>query len=285
MILLSFGHGYSASALERRLLPQGWEIIATTRDPKKAEALRARGLSARVWGRDDLSGDIGRATHILSSVAPEGGRDPVLGAWGGALAPCLDEKAWIGYLSTTGVYGDHGGAWVDETSPLTPNTDRGRARVAAESEWAAVCRQTKAPLHIFRLAGIYGPHRGPFEKLRNGTARRIVKEGQVFSRIHVEDIAMALEASMKAQKRGAVYNICDDIPAPPEDVIAYGAELLGLPIPPAIAFEHADLGPMAASFYSENKRVKNDHVKADLGLSWLYPDYKSGLKAILAAGG
>ena len=180
MILLSFGHGYSASALERRLLPQGWEIIATTRDPKKAEALRARGLSARVWGRDDLSADIARATHILSSIAPEGGRDPVLGAWGGALAPCLDEKAWIGYLSTTGVYGDHGGAWVDETSPLTPNTDRGRARVAAESEWAAVCRQTKAPLHIFRLAGIYGPHRGPFENCETGQRGALSKRDKCF---------------------------------------------------------------------------------------------------------
>lgn len=285
MILLSFGHGYSAAALEPLLLPKGWQIIATTRSADKAKAMAARGISARIWGQDDLSNDIKRASHILSSIAPDGGQDPVLRTWGTALESCLAQKTWVGYLSTTGVYGDRGGDWVSEADALNPTTARGQARVAAEAEWAALAQKTAAALHIFRLAGIYGPFRGPFEKIRNGTARRIIKDGQVFSRIHVTDIARALEASMRAPQAGAIYNICDDCPAPPEDVIAHAAALLGAPLPPAIAFDQADLGPMAASFYSENKRVSNARIKQELGLTWAYPDYKSGLAAILAQEG
>ncbi len=282
MILLSFGHGYSAQALERLLLPLGWEIIGTTRSPEKAQAMEARGITTRLFPGTDLSADLARATHILISAGPNEAGDPVLTEASDAISKVAGSKTWLGYLSTTGVYGDHAGGWVDETTPLTPSTERGRARVKAEAAWQDLAKATGARLHIFRLAGIYGPDRGPFAKVRNGTARRIIKQGQVFSRIHVEDIAQVLLASMQAPKAGAIYNLCDDNAAPPEDVIAYAAELLGLPIPPAIKFEEADLSPMARSFYAESKRVRNTRIKEELGVTLRYPDYQTGLRALLA---
>jgi nucleoside-diphosphate-sugar epimerase len=187
---------------------------------------------------------------------------------------------WVGYLSATGVYGDAQGDWVDEQSPLKPSTKRGQMRVDAEAEWQAI---PDLPLHIFRLAGIYGPGRGPFAKVRAGTARRIIKKGQVFSRIHVEDIAQVLAASIAQPNIGGVYNLCDNDPAPPENVIAHAAELLDLPLPPAADFETADMTPMARSFYAESKRVRNDRIKDELGVKLLYPDYRSGLAALLAS--
>ena len=198
------------------------------------------------------------------------------------IAKVASNLDWMGYLSTTGVYGDHKGGWVDEKTPLAPSTKRGKLRVEAEAAWQHLAAETGLPLHIFRLAGIYGPGRGPFTKVRNGTARRIIKEGQVFSRIHVDDIAQVLEASIQQPRPGAIYNLCDDDPAPPQDVIGYAAELLGLPVPEAVDFETADMSPMARSFYAESKQVRNDRIKADLGVKLLYPDYKSGLKALLA---
>jgi nucleoside-diphosphate-sugar epimerase len=186
----------------------------------------------------------------------------------------------VGYLSTTGVYGDHDGGWVDEATPLTPQSDRGRQRVIAETQW----RATGLPLHIFRLAGIYGPGRGPFAKVRDGTARRIIKPGQIFSRIHVDDIAQVLEASMRQPNPGAAYNVCDDNPCPPEEVIACAARLLGLPDPPAVSFAdvEATMTPMARGFYNESKRVRNQRIKDDLGVRLIYPDYPQGLAALLA---
>ena len=273
-VLLSIGHGYSARALAPRLLAEGWRVIGTTRSEDKAEALRAEGVEPLIWPGTPLP--ISEATHLLSSVAPAGAGDPVLAEAGEALKAARHLE-WVGYLSTTGVYGDHGGGWVDEGTPLTPATERGQARVAAETDWQAL----GLPLHIFRLAGIYGPGRGPFAKVRNGTARRIVKEGQVFSRIHVEDIGQVLAASIQQPNPGAVYNLCDDDPAPPEDVIEHAAKLLGLPVPPAIQFDEADMTPMARSFYAESKRVKNDRIKDELGVKLLYPNYKAGLAALL----
>lgn len=184
---------------------------------------------------------------------------------------------WVGYLSTTGVYGDHQGGWVDEATPLSPSTTRGQLRVEAEAAWQSL----GLPLHIFRIAGIYGPGRGPFAKVRNGTARRIIKKNQVFSRIHVDDIAQVLAASISKPNPGAIYNLCDDDPAPPEDVIEHAAALLGLPIPPAQDFETAEMTPMARSFYAESKRVRNDRIKEELGVKLLFPDYRSGLKSLL----
>jgi nucleoside-diphosphate-sugar epimerase len=279
-ILLSFGHGYVAQALARRLLPDGWTIHGTTRDASKISNLQAQGVHPLLWGQDDIPAIIAKATHLLCSAAPDAQGDPVLAAYGQEIAQAARQLAWAGYLSTTGVYGDHGGDWVDESTPLTPGTKRGEARVRAEAAWTAT---PGLPLHIFRLAGIYGPGRGPFEKVRNGTARRIIKPGQVFSRTHVDDIAQVLAASIAHPNPGAAYNVCDDDPAPPQDVIAHAAELLGLPLPPAVDFDTADLSPMARSFYSESKRVRNDRIKDELGVTLAYPTYREGLAAILAA--
>ncbi|WP_147126650.1 SDR family oxidoreductase [Shimia ponticola] len=274
--LFSYGHGYSAQALTPLLLAQGFTIIGTTRSADKAERLAASGITPRVIGQDDLSGDIQQATHILMSAAPGENGDPCLTDYRDMVA--ASEATWVGYLSTTGVYGDHGGAWVDEDTALTPATRRGQMRVSAEAEWRAL----DLPLHIFRLAGIYGPGRGPFSKVRAGTARRIIKPGQVFSRIHVEDIAQVLAASIAQPNPGAIYNLCDDDPAPPQDVLAYAAELLNLPLPPEEDFETAEMTPMARSFYAESKKVRNDRIKDELGVSLLYPDYRKGLQALLA---
>ncbi|MGJ8622939.1 MAG: SDR family oxidoreductase [Yoonia sp.] len=277
--LLSFGHGYSARALSRILLPQDWRVIGTTRSEDKAPRLMNEGVEPRIWPGADMIPALDAATHILISAAPDEDGDPVLAELQEEIAKRAGQFAWVGYLSTTGVYGDHDGDWVDENTALTPSTKRGIARVSAESAWAAI---DGLPLHIFRLAGIYGPGRGPFSKVREGTARRIIKDGQVFSRTHVADIARVLAASIAKPNPGAAYNVCDDDPAPPQDVIAYAAELLGLPIPEAVAFEDADMSPMARSFYAESKKVRNDRIKDELGVELLYPDYRSGLRALLA---
>jgi nucleoside-diphosphate-sugar epimerase len=276
--LLSFGHGYSARALSRILLPQDWRIIGTTRNEDKAVQLMNDGIEPRIWPGADMIPALNAATHILISAAPDDAGDPVLAALHDEIAARAGQFEWVGYLSTTGVYGDHNGDWVDETTPLTPATKRGIARVKAEAAWAAI---PDLPLHIFRLAGIYGPGRGPFAKVRDGSARRIIKDGQVFSRTHVADIARVLAASINKPDAGGIYNVCDNDPAPPQDVIGYAAELLGLPLPPAEKFAEADMTPMARSFYAESKKVRNDRIKDDLGVTLLFPDYRSGLKALL----
>lgn len=279
--LISFGHGYSASALAQRLLPLGWTIFGTTRSPERAQTIRTSGVTPILLADDGmpetLSQALPKASHILVSAGPDTQGDPTLNRFRDQItaAPHL---RWVGYLSTTGVYGDHQGAWVDENTPLTPSTKRGQWRVAAERDWQSV---PGLPLHIFRLAGIYGPGRGPFAKVRNGTARRIIKANQVFSRIHVADIAQVLHASIEQPNPGAVYNLCDDDPAPPQDVIAHAAKLLNLPVPPAIPFENAEMTPMARSFYAESKRVRNTRIKEELGVRLLFPDYRVGLQALL----
>ena len=277
--LLSFGHGYSARALSRILLAQDWRVIGTTRNEDKAVGLMNDGIEPRIWPGADMEPALNGATHLLISAAPDGAGDPVLAALHDEIAARAGQFEWVGYLSTTGVYGDHGGDWVDETTPLTPSTKRGIARVQAESAWATI---PDLPLHIFRLAGIYGPGRGPFAKVRAGTARRIIKTDQVFSRTHVADIARVLAASIRNPNPGAAYNVCDNDPAAPQDVIGYAADLLGLPLPPAEDFETAEMSPMARSFYAESKKVRNDRITNELGVELLYPDYRSGLKALLA---
>lgn len=277
--LLSFGHGYSARALTSLLQPQGWRIIATTRSAEKAQALAATGVEALIWPGTDMTEAIQSADHILISAGPDGDGDPVLTQWRDVIAKHAAQLRWVGYLSTTGVYGDHRGDWVDENTPLQPSTRRGQYRKDAEEGWGAI---PDLPLHIFRLAGIYGPGRGPFAKVRNGTARRIIKKDQVFSRTHVEDIAQILAASIAQPNPGAAYNVCDNDPAPPQDVIGHAAELLGLPIPEAVPFETAEMSPMARSFYAENKKVRNDRIKDELGVVLKYPTYREGLAALLA---
>lgn len=281
--LFIFGCGYSALFLARRLLAEGWRVIGTTRSAETAKALGGKGITPVLWPGTDPAPFLAEATHLLFSIAPDAAGDPVLHQAGKAIAEVAGQLDWAGYLSTTGVYGDQQGAWVDETAPLTPSTTRGAWRVRAEADWQALAQASGLPLHIFRLAGIYGPGRGPFEKVRNGTARRIIKPGQVFSRIHVEDIAEVLAASIARANPGRIYNVCDDDPAPPEEVLSEAARLLGLPPPPAEDYHKAEMTPMARSFYAESKRVLNDRIKTELGVRLRYPDYRSGLGALLAA--
>ncbi|MCQ0969200.1 SDR family oxidoreductase (plasmid) [Paracoccus sp. TK19116] len=279
MHLLIFGHGYSAGFLTPLLVQEGWTVSGTTRG--SSDRVRAAGANPLLWPGDEdgVARAIAQADAILASVAPDGDADPVLAAFGPQIAAA--KPSWLGYLSTTGVYGDREGGWVDEDSPLEPATRRGKARVAAEAEWQALADKAALPLHIFRLAGIYGPGRGPFRKLRDGTARRIVKPGQVFSRIHAADIAQAVAASLSGKGGPGIYNLCDDDPAPPQDVIEHAARLLDMPVPPEIAIDDAEMTPMALSFYAESKRVRNDRMKDHLGITLIHPDYRSGLSAIL----
>jgi nucleoside-diphosphate-sugar epimerase len=292
--LLCFGYGYTARALARVLLPQGWRVIGTTRRPESLNAIRASGATGLLWpedkARDGTNVDLGThtafdikavldaASHVLISAAPDQNGDPVLQALKGAITKAAPRLAWLGYLSTTGVYGDSGGDWVTEETTIAPLTLRGKRRQVAEQAWRAI---PGLALHIFRLAGIYGPGRGPFAKLRAGTARRIIKPGQIFSRIHVEDIAQVLAASINKPNPSAIYNVCDDRPAPPQDVISFAAELLGMPPPPEEPFEKAEMSQMARSFYAESKRIRNDRIKSELGVELLYKDYQSVLTAML----
>lgn len=280
--LLAIGYGYSAQALTRRLLAQGWRVTGTTRSADRAAAMTAEGVTPLVWPGADLAGAVVRASHILLSAAPDAAGDPVLTAAPEVFDRPLPGLRWLGYLSTTGVYGDHAGGWVDETTPLTPGTTRGHQRVAAEAGWQALAAVQGLPLHIFRLAGIYGPGRGPFRKVQDGTAQRIVKPGQYFSRIHVEDIAQVLGASINRPEPGAIYNVCDDDPSPPQDVLTHAAALLGVDLPPVVPIDEARMTPMARSFYAESKRVRNDRMKRELGVQLAYPTYREGLAALLA---
>lgn len=284
--LFCFGLGYSALTLARRLVAKRWRVAGSVRTPEKAAALAAEGIEAFVFarGRPLDAAALAGSTHILSSVPPDEAGDPVLDAHGADLAR-LEGVKWTGYLSTTGVYGDRGGEWVDENAPLRPSGKRGAARVAAEDAWRALGR-VGHKVHVFRLAGIYGPGRSALDTVREGRARRIVKPGQVFGRIHVEDIATILEASLAKPETDAVYNVADDDPAPPQDVIAYACALLGVPAPPEIPYAEAakDMSEMARSFYAESKRVSNRKIKDALGVRLAYPDYREGLKALLAAG-
>jgi nucleoside-diphosphate-sugar epimerase len=282
--LVTLGHGYSARALAASLGP-GWRVVGTTRSAEKADALRRDGVAPVLWDDAVAVGEaIDAATHLLVSLAPDAEGCPALGAHREAIKAAR-RLVWVGYLSTTGVYGDRDGAWVDERAPLAPVNARSRWRVEAEEAWLALGRERPVAVQVFRLAGIYGPGRSALDRLREGRAQRIVKAGQVFSRIHVEDIAQVLRASMASPNPGAVYNVADDEPAPPQDVIAYAADLLGLTPPPEIPFEAADLSPMARSFYAESKRVANARIKEELGVRLRYPDYRAGLAAILADGG
>jgi nucleoside-diphosphate-sugar epimerase len=277
-----FGLGFSAMALARRLLAEGWRVAGTCRSEEKRAALAAEGIEAFRFERGVAlpDGALAGATHILSSVPPDEAGDPVLDGCGGALA-ALPGVGWIGYLSTTGVYGDYRGAWVDETSPLRPSLERAWRRVAAEEGWRDLLRLHGSPVHVFRLAGIYGPGRSAVDNVQAGKAQRIVKWGQVFSRIHVEDVAQVVRASMERPDPGAVYNVCDDDPAPPHKVVEYACELLGVEPPPLVRYEEAQLSEMARSFWTDNKRVRNERIKRELGVILKFPDYKSGLRAIV----
>ncbi|MFQ8431632.1 SDR family oxidoreductase [Amaricoccus sp. W119] len=278
-VLLSLGYGYSAAAFAATL-PGDWRRIGTTRSQAKAAVMAAEGVEPVDPGDETaLTRAIAAADHVLISVPPGPEGDPMLARYRAALIAA--RPRWVGYLSTTGVYGDRGGGWVDEASELRPVNERSARRARAEADWLA----TGLPVEIFRLAGIYGPGRSVFDRLREGRAQRIAKPGQVFSRVHAEDIAGALRAAVAKPAPGRVLNLADDEPAPPGEVIVYAAALLGVDPPPEISFDEADLGPMARSFYNESKRVSNRRMREELGYAPLYPDYRSGLRAVLAAGG
>jgi nucleoside-diphosphate-sugar epimerase len=279
--LFCFGLGYCATALARRLKRRGWRITGTVRNEAAGALLASEGFAClRFDDRQAVSAALSRHDHLLISIPPADSGDRVLDLYRDALSGSGSSFRWIAYLSTTGVYGDRGGGWVDETSELRPATERGKKRLAAERAWLALHVEHGLPVHIFRLAGIYGPGRNQLLALRQGEARRIVKLGQVFSRIHVDDVAGVLEASMARPQPGHCYNVCDDEPAPPQAVTAYAAEILGAPLPPEIPFEQAELTGLSRSFYLESKRVSNRRIKDELGYRLLYPSFREGLSAL-----
>jgi nucleoside-diphosphate-sugar epimerase len=285
--LFCFGLGYSAEATARQLETGGWRVLGTARRDQRLAELRGLGIEAMAFDRQRPlpAGALADVTHILISIPPDAAGDPVLDGCRAAIVAGKESLRWIGYLSTTGVYGDHGGAWVDETSALRPTSERAARRLAAERSWLDLAHGHGLPVHLFRLAGIYGPGRSPLDEVRAGTARRIVKPGQMFSRIHVDDIATVLLASMSRPNPGAVYNVCDDEAAPPDQVVAYACDLLGVPPPPVIAFDQAQLSPMAQTFWADNKRVRNDRMKRELGVTLAYPTYREGLQALAKRAG
>jgi nucleoside-diphosphate-sugar epimerase len=282
--LFAFGLGYSARALAARLSSRGWQIAGTVRDEANIARLGERGYQIARFAGEPGNREIARllqgATHILHSIPPTQDGDTVLTHYREQIAD-LGSVKWIGYLSTVGVYGDQKGRWVDESTDPRPNSERTEARVEAEQAWLRFGEETGVPVQVFRLAGIYGPGRCVFDKLKAGTARRIKKDGQLFSRIHVEDIASVLEASIAHPRDGAIYNVADDEPAAPDEVVAYAAKLIGVPPPPEIAFEEADLTPMARSFYEGSRRIGNARIKSELGVKLRHPTYREGLASLL----
>ena len=276
--LLIFGFGFSASAIAEKAREDFHEICGTSRSPQKIENLRAKGFDAEIFdgaATPELKAQLVDVTHLVMSISP-GEEDPVLAAFSNLmeLAPKLE---WIGYLSTVGVYGHHEGAWVDEESTLRPVSNRSIQRVAAEKAWMEFANTNKLPLAIFRLSGIYGPGRNWFINIEKGTSRRLVKPGQVFNRIHREDIGQAVALAMR-KNIGGIFNITDDEPAPPQEVVTYAHELMGKTPPPEIDFKTADISPMARSFYGENKRVSNKKSREVLGLEYKWPNYHFSLK-------
>jgi nucleoside-diphosphate-sugar epimerase len=284
MRVFVFGTGYSGKAFAAAKPAPDIRVAGTTRSPEKLAAVEAAGALPFLFDGNAFSDEIRReladTTHLVVSTAPDEAGDPVLTAAGEVIAKNMPRLAWIGYLSTVGVYGDHQGAWIDETAECRPVSARSRRRVEAEREWLALGAHIGLPVAVLRLSGIYGPGRNAFVNLRDGTARRLVKKDQVFNRIHVADIAGALW-HLAGRKLGGVYNVTDDLPAPPQDVVAYAAELMGVEPPPEIAFEEAELSPMARSFYGENKRVSNALIRS-IGYRFLFPDYRAALSAMWA---
>jgi nucleoside-diphosphate-sugar epimerase len=282
MRLFCFGFGYAAEALARRLSARTTALAGTrTRLEDGPPRLGARlALFQSDGATQDVRSLLSGTTHLLVSIPPDLEGDVVLRHFRDDLL-ALPELDWVGYLSTVGVYGDCQGRWVDETSPARPASERSLRRLQAEHAWRDFGRDSRRRVEVFRLAGIYGPGRSVIDSLRAGTARRIVKPGQVFNRIHVDDIALVLARAIEQPAGHAIYNVADDEPAPPEDVVAYAAELLGLPVPPELPFARAGLGDMAASFWAECKRVSNRRIKTELGVALAYPTYREGLQALI----
>ncbi len=284
--LFVFGMGYSAELTASLLSELGWQIMGTGRSPGRLAELASLGFSPVPFSdRKAVSAALATTSHLLISTPPVAGVDPAYAAYADEVRQASSLK-WIGYLSTIGVYGNHDGAWVDETTPVAPDVDRSRARVEAEREWMDVAASIHMPVDIFRLGGIYGPRRSPLDRVAEGRAQRVIKPGQIFNRIHVEDIAQTVVAAILQPAETVtprVFNVTDDLPAPPQEVTAFAAELLNRPPPEEVAFEDAVMSPMARSFYEDNKRVRNSKIKTELGVSLRYPTYREGLKGLAEA--
>lgn len=286
MHVMIFGAGYSGKAIANALKSAADTISGTTRSENKFPILEATGMTPFLFDgvhlNDDLIAEMGNITHLVQSIAPGGQGDPLLALLGSDLKRFLPKLQWMAYLSTVGVYGDHDGAWVDEESPCRPVSARSVERMAAETAWAAAAEKTNVPLVTLRLSGIYGPGRNTFMNFEKGTARRLVKKDQVFNRIRVEDIGAALAFLASKNERG-IFNVTDDEPCPPQDVVSFAATLMGVEPPPEQAFETADLTPMARSFYGENKRVSNAKIRS-LGFNFDFPEYKISLTQLRESG-
>lgn len=278
--LLIFGPGYSARAIAKKALDAGWQVSGTFRNSDKAPGLEALGIKPIDFKPAALAVEMSAASHWLVSAAPTDEGDPSLNLLAQLPKEPIKPK-WIGYLSSTNVYGDHGGAWVDEDTPTNPSLARGKRRVDAETSWQAFANEIGANLHIFRLAGIYGPGRNAVRSLLDGKARRIIKPDQKFSRIHVEDIAQTVWRAMTTDLESQTFNLADDYPCPPQDVISEAAALMDIEPPAEIAFEDADLSPMAKSFYMESKLVRNDRIKSRLGIALRYPSFRDALPELI----
>jgi nucleoside-diphosphate-sugar epimerase len=286
--LFCFGYGYTCDYLGHALqeLRAGWTVSGTTRGSERRDELLARRIRTHIFDVDQPMDDpydvLRDVTHLLISVPPDDDGDPAFVAHARDIAN-MPKLEWAGYLSTTGVYGDRNGGDVDERSEIRPESKRGSRRVRAEQQWMSLFQSRGFPLHVFRLSGIYGPGRSALDSVRAGVARRIHKPGQAFNRIHVEDIVQVLLASFARPNPGAVYNLADDDPVPSHEVIKYACELLGIVPPPLIPYDEADMAPIARSFYKDNKRVKNDKIKNELGVVLKYPDFRKGLEGCLDA--
>ncbi|KAB0571587.1 SDR family oxidoreductase [Brucella pituitosa] len=282
MRIFLFGAGYSARAFSRLMTGEAERIDGTTRNEQNFPTLEKAGIAPIIFDGETASPELidrlAKSTHVVISISPRENGDPSLAIVEEALRRPDNTIRWIGYLSTVGVYGNHDGNWIDETTPCEPASRRSLERVEAENAWNALSERHGTPVALLRLSGIYGPGRNAFINLERGTARRIIKEGQVFNRIHVEDIAGTLRF-LAGTNTGGAFNITDNEPAPPQDVVVYAAELMGVAPPPEVPFEDADMTPMARSFYGENKRVSNQRIK-DLGYDFIHPDYKAAFSAM-----
>jgi hypothetical protein len=282
--LFCFGFGYTAGFLGEKLMAYGWKISGTTTSVEKRDFLKKNGIDAWLFDSmhsiPDPFNTFEDVTHVLLSVPPDADGDPVFNIHGPDLA-ALKNLEWVGYLSTTAVYGDKDGNWVDEKTPPAPSSRRGSQRLKAEEQWQSLCLNEGLPLHIFRLAGIYGPNRSAIDAVRSGMAHCIDKPGHLFNRIHVEDIVQVLIASMNKPHPGSIYNLADDTPSSSHEVIRFACNLIGIEPPPLVPFDEAEMAPIVRSFYLDNKRIHNDVIKNELGIQLAYPDYHSGLKSCL----
>lgn len=285
--LFCFGLGFTGSALVREVRARGWTAAGTCREKTNDDVWTQAGVQPHFFDGKNISeaveSDVREASHVLVTIPPQKDTgDVVLKRCKKILTRC-SQLRWLGYLSTTGVYGNRDGAWVDETSELKPEFDHQRRRVEAEEQWRNLYREHQVPVHIFRLAGIYGPGRNLLQRVRQGTARRIDQPGLVFNRIHVEDVVQVLSASMDHPHPGAIYNVSDDLPSSPAEAVAFACELLNVEVPPMIGLEDAEISKMGRAFYLTNKKMRNQKIKEELGVQLRYPDYKAGLRALLDA--